>query len=292
MSIPKDQHYIPRMLLKRFTDKEGNLSFYDKKYPDKGVRKRAPKNLFYERHLYTQVEEDGTRDASVETEFLSRLENDASPVIEKIVASARRGQFPNLSSVEKDIFVKFFYNLFVRVPDVRDQYFDVVRQMVMDRLEFTKKIRPLTRFEQSLLDSDETLERHLRNGSIESVQMQTSENIIRILSEQRIGVAVIRNPKPKRSFVVGSHPLVKMSFPGQSQLSDPTIEVWLPLARDLAVSPCPGENDKIVSVKDRHIESINRSVFQQSKVIAGSSEKLIESLLGEEARIIRATAEK
>ena len=27
MSTPKDQHYIPRMLLKRFTDKEGNLYF-------------------------------------------------------------------------------------------------------------------------------------------------------------------------------------------------------------------------------------------------------------------------
>ena len=92
MSIPKDQHYIPRMLLKRFTDKEGNLYCYDKRHPDKGVRKRAPKNLFFVRHLYTQVAEDGTQDALVETEFLAVLESQASPVIEKIISAARLGQ--------------------------------------------------------------------------------------------------------------------------------------------------------------------------------------------------------
>ena len=70
MNIPKDHHYIPRMLLKRFTDKEGNLYAYDKRHADKGVRKKGPKNLFFKRHLYTQVAGDGTRDVSVETEFL------------------------------------------------------------------------------------------------------------------------------------------------------------------------------------------------------------------------------
>ena len=280
MSIPKDQHYIPRMLLKRFTDKEGNLYFYDKRHPDKGVRRRAPKNLFYERHLYTQVEEDGTQDASVETEFLAVLESEASPVIEKIVSAARRGHPPKLSPVEKDIWVKFSYNQFVRVPETRGKYREDILQKIRRKIDFIGRFRPFTDRELSILDDEETMERLFRNSSIQSVRM-ASVKVSGVLSEKRVGVAVIRNPKPRRSFVIGSNPVVKMSHPERSHLADPTVELWLPLARDVAVSPCPGDRDKVVSANDRHIREINKSIFQQSTVIAGCSRELIESVLGE-----------
>ena len=84
---------------------------------------------------------------------------------------------------------------------------------------------------------------------------------------------------------------MKMSLNEQSHVSDPTVEIWLPLARDVAVSPCPGESDKVISANDRHIRAINRSIFQQSTVIAGCSRELIDSLLGEEGGIFQATAE-
>ena len=77
-----------------------------------------------------------------------------------------------------------------------------------------------------------------------------------------------------------------MSLNEQSHVSDPTFEIWLPLARDVAVSPCPGESDQVISANDRHIRTINRSIFQQSTVIAGCSRELIESLLGEETKSI------
>ena len=291
MSIPKDQHYIPRMLLKRFTDKEGNLHFYDKEKPDKGVRKRAPKNLFYERHLYTQVEEDGTRDASVETEFLSRLENDASPVIEKIVGAARRGNPPNLSPDERDIWVTFSYVQFKRVPERLEKHKEETFQEIRREIDFIGHFRPFADHELLILHDEERMEGLWRNISIQNVQKPLSKEGAEIFLEKRIGVAVIRKPKPKRSFVIGSNPVVQMPHPERPHLADPRFELWLPIARDIAVSPCPGGSDRVISANDRHIRAINRSVFQQSTVIAGCSRELIESLLGEEARIIGATTE-
>ena len=280
MSRPKNQHYIPQMLLKRFTNQEGKLYVYDRCHPEKGIQKKDPRKTFVRRHLYTQVEEDGTRDVSVETEFLARLESDASPVIEKIVSAARRGDPPNLSPDEKDIWVVFSYIQFKRVPETREKFTKEMRQDIRREIDFLERILPLTELELSVRDDDETMERLLRNSSIQSVQMPLSKEGADILLEKRIGVAVIRKPKPKRSFVIGSNPVVKMSHPERSHVADPSVEVWLPLARDMAVSPCPGESDKIVSVKGRHIESINRSVFQQSTVIAGCSRELIESIIG------------
>ena len=262
--------------MKRFTDKEGNLYFYDKRHPDKGVRKRAPKNLFYERHFYTQVEEDGTQDAAVETEFLAVLESEASPVIEKIVNAARRGDPPNLSPDEKDIWVKFSFIQFKRVPERREKRKEEIFQEMRREIDFIA----FADSELSILDDEETMERLWRNSSIQSVQKPLSKQGAKILLEKQIGVAVIRKPKPKRSFVIGSNPVVKMSNPGRSHLADPTVELWLPLARDVAVTPCPGESDKIVFVNDKHIRAINQGIYQQSTVIAGCSQELIELVRG------------
>ena len=199
MSIPKDQHYIPRMLLKRFTDNGGNLYFYDKRHPDKGVRKRAPKNLFYERHFYTQVAEDGTQDAAVETEFLARLENDASPVIEKIVSAARRGDTPNLSVAEKDVWVEFTYIQFKRVPERREKNKEEIFEEIRREIDFIGQFRRISDHELSIRDDEETMERLWRNISIQSVRM-TSVKVSGVLSEKRIGVAVIPQAETKAQF--------------------------------------------------------------------------------------------
>ena len=290
MSRPKRHHYIAQMHSKRFTDPDGILYVFDKRFPQKGVQKRTPRNLFVEGDLYTQFDETGTKDVSVETEFLAPLEGKAGPVIEKIVSAARRGDTPNLSVAEKDVWVEFTYIQFKRVPERREKNKEEILQEMRRKLDFIRRFRPFADRELSILDDEETMARLFRNSSIQSVRM-TSVKVSGVLSEKRIGVAVIRKPKPKRSFVIGSNPVVKMSKPGRSHLSDPTVEVWLPLARDVAVTPCPGERDKVVSANDRHIREINKSIFQQSAVIAGCSREVIVSLLGEGVRTLHVTAE-
>jgi len=291
MSIPKNQHYIPQMLSKRFTDQEGKLYVFDKSQPNKSIQKKDPRKTFVRRHLYTQLEEDGTRDASVESEFLAPLESDANPVIEKIVCAARREQLPNLSSDEKDIWVKFFYILFARVPDRIYKASYMVRQMVLERIDIVSRSRPLNDLERSVRDNPETMNRHLKNGSVQNLLMSPSGEVSEFLAETRIVVVVIDKPNSERSFVIGSNPVVGLSYPEGSHIADPNATVWLPLASDVAVSSCPGKSDKVVSANDRHIRAINKGIFQQSTVIAGCSRELIESLLSEEARNFGAITE-
>lgn len=281
MSKPKRHHYIAQMHSMRFADPDGILYVFDRRFPHKGVQKRTPRNLFVEGDLYTQFDDRGTKDVSVETEFLAPLESEASPIIEKIVSAARQGAPANLSPAEKDIWVEFTYIQFKRVPERLEKHKEEIFEEIRREIDFMRQFRRFTDHALSILDDEETMERLWRNISIQGVQKPLSKEGTEIFLEKRIGVAVIRKPKPKRSFVIGSNPVVKMSNPERSHLADPTAELWLPLARDVAVTTCPGESDRVISVNDRHIRAINRSVFEESTVIAACSREIVEALVGE-----------
>lgn len=278
MNIPKRHHYIPRMLLNRFADSRGIFHVYDKRIPEKGIQTRTSESLFVERHLYTQVNADGAKDVSVETDFLSALEGKANPVIEKIISAAKRGHPINLTPEEKNIWISFFYCQYARVPETTRKIKEQVRQEVDKDIELLSLFRTFNDSELAFLGSEKTMERIQKNASITSLR-ETDPEVYEILSEKRICVAVVRNFKPKRSFVIGSNPVLKLSHPGRAHLSDPTVEVWLPLSRDVIVSPCSGKKDRVISLRNSHIESLNRSAFDHCDVIAGCSRELIESLV-------------
>ena len=281
MSKPKRHHYIPQMLSRRFADSGGILHVFDNRFPQKGIQKRTPKNLFVERDFYTQVDAKGTKDVSVETEFLARLESEASLVIENTVSDGRRGNFPNLSPDEREVLQTFFVTQFSRVPDTLDSATDEVRQMMPSSTYFAWQLRPLNGSGLSAQNSSETIERHLMNARIKHLQMPRSPEMSELLAKMGIVVAVIEELKPERSFIIGSSPVVQLSHPERSHLSNSIVEVWLPLARDVALFPSPWERDKVIFANDKHIRAINTNVFQQSTVIAGWSREIIESVLGE-----------
>ena len=279
MSIPKNHHYIPQMLLKRFTNQEGNLYAYDKKHRDKGVRKRAPKNLFFKRHLYTQEDDDGTRDVSVETEFLARLESDASPVIEKIVSAARMRLVAELSAIERRSFVTFFYYQLMRLPAVRDEFVDEVSEELTGYLAAEAKVRPLNNYEQALLAEGDERERHLKNASVNTLRSSpVGKETIEEIVNGSLCVAIIKRPKPNRSFVIGDYPYLRLTDQNMIYFDNRRLEIWLPLASDVAVALTPGGVDKQKVMKDKKIRLLNEGIFQQSTVIAGCARGLIESI--------------
>ena len=110
----KQNHYLAKMLLDRFTDKDGKLYCCRKENP-RNIFQTTPKNVFSEGNLYIQYDENGKRDASVE-KGLSQFEGKANEVIEKIVSSARVGMNPGLTSNEKKIWDEFFCKQWRRLP--------------------------------------------------------------------------------------------------------------------------------------------------------------------------------
>ena len=278
MSSPKRHHYIPRMLLKRFSNQRGFFYVYDKRHPDKGVHRRKLGNLFVERHLYTQVDANGAKDVSVETEFLAPLEGEASRLFDRLVSAARQGDLPCLTPVEKHICIEFFYCQHMRVPERGGRPKEVAYQRAKGKIEFMRQFRSSTVGEMSTAYEDETIRRIWRNARSEVLRIENPV-VKEVLSKKQIGVAVIRKPKPSRGFVIGSNPVLKLAHPEIAHMDGPAVDFWLPLARDVAVSFCSGESDQIVALRDRHIESLNRNALDQSAVIAGCSRELIETLV-------------
>lgn len=277
MSTPKRHHYIPQMLLKRFSNERGLFFVYDKRHPDKGVHKRKLENLFVERHLYTQVDASGAKDVSVETEYLASLESKASRLFKRLVIAARRGDAPFLTPLEKDICIEFFYCQHMRVPERGGRSKEEAYQRSKRRIAFMSQIRSPYGEDPSNAFEDGTFRRMWKNARSEILRIENPV-VYEVLAQKQIGVAVIRKPSARRSFVIGSNPILKLAHPFWAQLDDPVVDFWLPLARDVAVSFCSAERNKTIALRDRHIESLNRNAFDQSAMIAGCSRELIDSL--------------
>ena len=279
MSRPKNQHYIPQMLSKRFANQEGKLYVYDKNHPEKGVQKKDPKKTFVRRHLYSQEEEDGTRDVSVETEFLAPIESDASPVIEKIISAARMKLVPELSAIEKRSFLTFFYYQMMRLPAVRNNFVDEVSEELTSYLEAESRVRPLNTYERALLVEGDARERHLKNASVNTLRSSpVGKEMIDEIVNGSLCVAAIKRPKPNRSFIISDFPYIRRIDCDLLYHDNRIIEIWLPLASDVAVALTPGRFDKLKVMNDRIRETLNQGIFAQSTVIAGCSHGLIESI--------------
>ncbi len=274
MSTPKRHHYIPQMLLHRFTDEDGKLYFFDKRSSN-GVMRSTPQNIFLERHLYTQYEEHGKKDVSVEMS-LAVLEGQANQIIGKIVNAARSGKRPGLTCLEKRTWDKFFRQQWRRLPSMRDRVSDpTLISKVLNNFE--DKYQPLTPDERDKFNSPQEQSRLLKNAWVGAIGMPGGE-LLQVLGEKGLCVAVIQYPK--KSFVIGSTPIIKITPPGHTHLADPVVEALFPIAYDVIVTHgLPRGEEKLVNEIDAaHIRQLNEAMFKQSTVIAGNSRKLIKSL--------------
>jgi Protein of unknown function (DUF4238) len=109
VKMPKRHHYIPEFILWNFADEDDWLHYFDKRAPNRIVRRGKPDELFQHRHLNSVIESDGRKDARLEGEFFGKLDDLAAPIVEKIVSTARAGRCPLLSPQEKETWDRFFY---------------------------------------------------------------------------------------------------------------------------------------------------------------------------------------
>ena len=273
---PKRHHYVPQMLSRRFKNKNGKLFCFHRDSPDK-VFETTPENAFVAKHLYTQYDEQGNKDVSGEKE-LAKLEGQANEIIEKITQAARLGKEPRLTDSEKETWDIFFCCQSRRTPEKRD---DIQNSSLVSEVlnEFEREIRPLTNNEREKFNQPREQHRLLKNAWAQIVPKPGGE-LLEVLRNQGIGIGIIRNTR--KSFILGSNPIVKITPDGHTHLSDPKVEALLPISHDVIVTPglSRGE-EQLVEVKEMtHIREINKAIFNQSDMVAGRSRELMESLAG------------
>ncbi|RWN09485.1 MAG: DUF4238 domain-containing protein [Mesorhizobium sp.] len=93
----KNNHYVARMLLKRFMSDDGEFFYVDRRRPEKAIIHRNPEGVFSRNHLYTSYDKDGNPDVALERDIYRKIESDTSPIIDKIVSLRGTESIPNLA---------------------------------------------------------------------------------------------------------------------------------------------------------------------------------------------------
>ena len=284
-NLPKRHHYVPQLLLRKFTDNDNKLHFCILgssegaviKPRERVVKSATPKDLFLQNELYTQHGDHEEKDVSVEYS-LRELETKAAPVIKKIINSARADKLPGLTPPEKDIWDVFFLIQSFRTPDVMDpivnKYPDWIREIID---EYEKEYGPPTEEEIKKVNDPRQIDKTKRNLRATTVTRLTSgSKVFQILQSRGLIIGIIR--KPSKSFIIGSNPTAKF----YRELSDPGAEWHLPIAHDITVThhdSHPRGKESLAEITGDHtIRRINEIIYNQSSLIAGRSRKLIESL--------------
>ncbi|MGU3541019.1 DUF4238 domain-containing protein [Methylobacterium sp. A54F] len=281
MSLPVGQHFVPRMLLKRFAAPDGRLWAFDKRRPDRGIWQSTPKDLLKERHLYTVTRADGSRDVTVE-QALGYVESAAEPVIERVLQRARAGLPPGFSGEDRIAMLLFLYFQMKRVPD----FFrniplppggveEIIRSGIAN---WERERGPIPQEERDKHLSPRgmvALEQGVRMQSL----LNVSPRIFGTLEARGFAVGVIK--QPDRRFVIGSYPMVRfMARSGRTDLGDPSVELWLPLAPDVAIASFGRRGEEqVATIHDpSQIRKVNVEIARQSTTIVSGSRELLRSL--------------
>jgi hypothetical protein len=275
----KNNHYVPEMLLKRFMSEGGELFYYDKRNPNKPIEHRNPSSVFCEKNLYVQVDKQKNRDTSLEKDIFSRLDNDSNLVIEKIVRASRNSELPKLSVEEKSKLDEFLFQQWRRTPDfektiLTPTHIDNAFERTVSSFEET--FGSLTPEKLAEIKSNPTRSRIVKGAKILALK-KSNGDAMDALSKRGLGIVKITDAK--KSFIIGSFPVVKCAFPDSPYLSDLSVEVWMPISHDVAITPwgIRGQ-EKLVGITSEDVRILNKMIFKQSSEIAGRAKALISSI--------------
>lgn len=271
---PKRHHFIPQMMLRHFTDDDGQLWFWRRDFEKGAVKKTGTKHLFAENDLYTLVDADGEKDVALE-KFFAKMEGVCAKFIEDLADIIREGATPKLDDGAWDFWGDFFYYHLKRAPGAIDAFaqhlnFDAKIEETFAKVQEVRS--------QSGRDPDEPglKERIYKNAVVMAQRMPPGEEVRKAFRE--FGLAVYRIIDPKKSFVVGDVPgaAARFSLPGGGMSRE---TMFIPLTWDIAVGHLAHSRKvEIVNVDRDQVRRMNVASAARSKIIAGRSEALIRSL--------------
>ena len=266
MSQPKRQHYIPKMLLKRFADDNGLLCVCRRDEEKLEFRTVSPKNAFVVRHLYTNRDGFGNPDTSVEAD-LGDIESAASPVIDRIVNCSLDGNCPRLSADEREKLVRFIIHQHRRIPEnlpLVKESLNIPMTEIPDA--FAKAAgRPATKEERAQIEAPEFRKMQSQNAFSSFAGVPPRPEVLQLYAGYPIHFGVIRIAR--KNFVIGS----------RIGTAD-----WFPVHRQVALR-LVAENgpDGLTEFQDMaEVRRINEQTVRGSLAFAGASEQLVRSLAG------------
>ncbi|WP_084540099.1 DUF4238 domain-containing protein [Azorhizobium doebereinerae] len=278
MSRPKQHHFVPRMLAEAFTDGEGWLHWCDTSIASSVLHRARPEKLFTQGDLYTTRSHEGVIDNSVEVRFLGGVEHAAKPILQEIISSARKGRLPDLGRWERRDWMIFFLTQWRRTPEAQKSVipdaegFSILREI----LQGARQQVPHLEERVDELSSNGEMKRLLHNARTDTLA-RGSDQILSTL--ERRGIRIFTVSLPRKSLIIGSRPVVRFNAGERRHLSDPLVELWLPVAPDIAIGLGQGAAvDLVPATDERQVRKLNRALAGQSRFIAANSAALVRSI--------------
>lgn len=284
---PKRQHYVPRLLIKNFLNQDGRVWVGDRERGN--VFCAGPDNVFVDTEQNTTYgfgpdadDKDYGYDRSIQ-----RLESKTAPVVAKIVVCARCRKCPDLSEKQARTFKRFVHlqarrtrESQARVSSQRDpeEVFYEAAASALERGGHNPPPRNVLLAEPGMRKFAKRIAHNVDARFSAGDHPDLAEDEVRFCRETGLCVAIVE--VPRRSFILGSHGItIRQSTVGGGCLQGGL----LPVAHDVIVQVTHDAGQVALLCLDEGsdtlIRDINRTTAVQSKVIAGSSEGLIRSLM-------------
>lgn len=279
---PKRNHIIPQMLLQNFVDDSQHLHVLNKRKPKS--YESTPRKAFVEKNRYVRHRDGGEQDDYEVEKKLSEIEGAAAPAIEKIIASARHGGFPKLSSEHQRAWKRFFFTSHLRI---RDRASQILNELGHDNVTYGVICRALSQQglpypAKELYDSDPqwaNIRKRFRHDSIASLAAglprQVNSEMERYADRVGILIGVIKEPNVE--FVIGSCGPASVA---SQQKKDPLARLWFPISYDVAIALTPfPEREFLYPLNRTEVQRLNDASFQERAIIAARSKRHLQPFM-------------
>ncbi len=258
----KAQHYIPKLYLKGFTDKQKRLWVCEK---FKAIRASMPKDEAHRPDYYTHAEK-GHRDETAES-LLKVVESKAAPVICKLANPQYVLTPENAGRVI--MFVAF---MFVRVPSWREHIDTLAAQFALNRLLGTA--RDKDKFHRTCIELEKAKGESL-GVDFEELRQNVLDGKFGIMAT--MGYQALYAP-PGKFFVTSDSPVYTIQPDGMGQATvgmgfgHDNVEVYFPLNKRACLTLKKGIEPQGRMIEVGRVDQINRMTMATAVQYLYSSE--------------------
>ncbi|MBW4710297.1 DUF4238 domain-containing protein [Roseobacter sp. YSTF-M11] len=280
----KIHHFLPMALQKYFLNEAGQI-WYSERQPN-GVfsapELRNTSSTFKERDYYT-VFEDGKLSDRIEREFYAVIDDFLGKFLEEIHSTLDKKKMPLVSGDALGSIQKVAYHLLVRTPEFAKKYddYEIGKELLEGTLADAKSAK-LSAAEIATVEAELNDEGHVRKvGRTIRVKGQASPTK-KVMQALKLLDLRFAESYGKHSFILPSMGAYRIGNGGPSGLSNPNMEIWIPISpkRALVLLQDPYKKIPIIAPEPRdHLRKVNLFGVANSTQIASHSERLLRSLI-------------
>lgn len=280
----KKHHFVPKVLQRAFQSRDDHI-WYAMRGVDGRFCEPEDRNIgstFRLKDLYTVIDENGVLSDEVERLFYGTIDNYLGQLIPSVLDAFSRKEVPTFDGKSLESLQRVTYEMIKRTPEFTKRYDDleIGKGFVQDMLNIIKENPDRERklyFESCL--SDENNLRKLGRSIRVKGMIRRSEEVVNALADFSVRWAVIDG---KSSFVLSSLIAYRIGNGGSNGISNPNMEIWIPISPKHAIVLTRDPLGKIPLVVDEpanHVRQVNEFAVRNSAYIASHSQKLLTSLV-------------